>query len=274
MKTLKHQTLLYDQDCPLCQAYTSGFIKTGMLDQNGRKSFADISISDEAILDIDRASNEIALIDNRNNTVTYGIDSLLKVIGHRFPLIKTLGFFPPIHYGLRKLYSFISYNRKVIMPNPAKAKAPQCVPSFNFTYRIAYILLTVLMVTFTVHSYMQLFPWAPKLSEVVIGSLTLGLIAFQWLFIVKRSSQQVIDYIGHLMTVSAFGVLLLIPVLLLNSWLYIPEFLNLHWFILTIVFMFIEHVRRVSILKLPKHLSLMWIVYRCLVLITLLILYL
>lgn len=274
MKTLEHQTLLYDQDCPLCQAYTSGFIKTGMLDNNGRKSFAEISSSDEAILDLERASNEIALIDNRNKTVTYGIDSLLTVLGHRFPLIKTIGNFSPVHFLLRKLYSFISYNRKVIMPNEGMVKAPQCVPSFNFTYRIAYILLTVIMVTFTVHAYMQLFTWAPKLPRVVIGSLTFGLIAFQWLFIAKRSSQEVVNYIGHLMTVSTFGVLLLIPVLLLNSWLHIPEFLNLQWFILTIVFMFVEHVRRISILKLPKHLSLMWILYRCLVLLTLLILFL
>lgn len=273
MKTLTHQTLLYDQDCPLCQAYTSGFIITGMLDENGRKSFADISTSDEAILDIDRASTEIALIDNHNKTVTYGIDSLLKVIGYRFPLIKVVGNFPPIHFGLRKIYSFISYNRKVIMPNPTTAKAPQCVPSFNYTYRIAYILLAVIVATFTVHSYMQLFTWTPKLPWVVIGSLTFGLIAFQWLFIAKKSTQQVIDYTGHLMTVSTFGVLLLIPVLLLNSWIQIPEFLNLHWFILTIILMFVEHVRRVSLLKLPKHLSLTWVVYRIIILISLIIIY-
>ncbi|MBO6606181.1 DCC1-like thiol-disulfide oxidoreductase family protein [Psychroserpens sp.] len=274
MKTLEHQTLLYDEDCPLCQAYTSGFIKTGMLDENGRKSFAEISTLDETILDVDRASNEIALIDNRNNTVTYGIDSLLKVIGHRFPIIKTIGNIPPIHFALRKLYSFISYNRKVIMPNPAAAKAPQCVPSFNLSYRVVYIVLTVIAATFTVHSYMQLFTWTPKLPLTVIGVLTLGLIGFQGLFIAKRSSIEVVNYIGHLMTVSTMGVLLLILVLLLNTLLHIPEFLNLHWFVLTIVFMFAEHVRRVSILKLPKYLSLMWILYRCLVLITLLILFL
>ncbi len=32
MKTLENQTLLYDEDCPLCQAYTSAFVKTGILD--------------------------------------------------------------------------------------------------------------------------------------------------------------------------------------------------------------------------------------------------
>ena len=37
MKTLENQTLLYDEDCPLCSVYTTGFIKNGMLDVNGRK---------------------------------------------------------------------------------------------------------------------------------------------------------------------------------------------------------------------------------------------
>ena len=133
--------------------------------------------------------------------------------------------------------------------------------------------MAVIVATFTVHSYMQLFTWTPKLPWVVIGSLTFGLIAFQWLFIAKKSTQQVIDYTGHLMTVSTFGVLLLIPVLLLNSWIQIPEFLNLHWFILTIILMFVEHVRRVSLLKLPKHLSLTWVVYRIIILISLIIIY-
>lgn len=40
MKTLQNQTLLYDEDCPLCQVYTTGFIKAKMLDENGRNLMA------------------------------------------------------------------------------------------------------------------------------------------------------------------------------------------------------------------------------------------
>ena len=36
MKTLENQTLLFDEDCPLCRIYTSRFIKAGMLDENGK----------------------------------------------------------------------------------------------------------------------------------------------------------------------------------------------------------------------------------------------
>jgi predicted DCC family thiol-disulfide oxidoreductase YuxK len=37
MKTLENHTLFYDKDCPMCNIYTARFIKTKMLDANGRK---------------------------------------------------------------------------------------------------------------------------------------------------------------------------------------------------------------------------------------------
>jgi len=66
MKTLENQTLLYDEDCPLCQAYTSAFVKTGILDENGKKPFTKIEIgrgrkikdgNDIAILSIGHPGN-------------------------------------------------------------------------------------------------------------------------------------------------------------------------------------------------------------------------
>src|SRR4051812_48603829 len=131
MKTLANQTLLYDEDCPLCRAYTSGFIATGMLDENGRKPYAYLTEEERTYVDAHRACNEIALVDNDNKTVTYGIDSLLKVLGNSFPLIAKVGYLRPINYFLKKLYSFISYNRKVILPGKANADGTQCIPDFN-----------------------------------------------------------------------------------------------------------------------------------------------
>lgn len=275
MKTLEHQTLLYDEDCPLCQAYTSSFIKTGMLDKNGRKSFNQISTIDKSIIDIERASNEIALIDTKNKTVTYGINSLLKVIGHRFPIINTIGHFPPVHYTLELLYAFISYNRKVIMPNKEnKSLSPQCIPSFNNPYRLAYIFIAIIITSSTVVSYLKLNSWVPNLRWSTISALTLGLVIFQWLFIIKRDHFSIINYLGHVMTVSLYGSLILLPVILVHAWIPIPEFLKTSWFSLTIIIMFFEHKRRVKLLSLPAYLSYTWVLYRIIILVSLLILFL
>lgn len=51
MKTLENQTLLYDKDCPLCQAYTTGFIKAGMLDKNGKKPFSNLTNEEQNFID-------------------------------------------------------------------------------------------------------------------------------------------------------------------------------------------------------------------------------
>ena len=109
MKTLNNHTILYDEDCPLCNAYTSTFINTKMLDEEGRKPYCKISNHEREFVDIERAANEIALVDNEKNQVIYGIDSLLKIIGFSFPVIEKIGNFTPVNYLLRKLYSFISY---------------------------------------------------------------------------------------------------------------------------------------------------------------------
>jgi predicted DCC family thiol-disulfide oxidoreductase YuxK len=47
MKTLNNQTLLYDEDCPMCTFYTAAFIKTKMLDTNGRKPFVTLTDAEE-----------------------------------------------------------------------------------------------------------------------------------------------------------------------------------------------------------------------------------
>ena len=104
MKTLKNQTLLYDADCPLCQVYTQGFIKSKMLDINGRIPFGRIWETEQQYVDLSRASNEIALMDTKNKTVIYGVDSLLKILGNSFPWIENIGKTQPLHFFLKKLY--------------------------------------------------------------------------------------------------------------------------------------------------------------------------
>lgn len=271
MKTLEHQTLLYDEDCPLCQAYTTGFIKAGMLDKNGKKPFSNQTEEEQNFIDLKKASNEIALVDNKNKTVIYGIDSLLKVIGNSFPWMEKIGNISPIKYLLRKLYSFISYNRKVIIPNK---KTPenilQCIPSFSYRYRIIYIVFATIITALALHSYSKLMLNVPKGDfdrELIIA---LGQIAFQSLFLLKLDHRTILNYVGNLMTVSLAGSILLTPVLILNQFINIPEIIILAWFAITVLFLFIEHFRRIKILELPTSLSYTWIIYRIIVLLVIL----
>jgi len=267
MKTLQDNIILYDEDCPLCQVYTSGFLKTKMLDKNGRKPFHKISKDEEKFIDINKASDEIALVDTKTKKVTYGIDSLLKVLGYSFPWIEKIGQLKPMHYGLKKLYSFISYNRKVIIPSVLKPRHKlQCIPSFNIKYRILYILFTVLITTIVLFNFSKSISFLPQSSMGRETILAFGQILFQSFFLINHSKKDRLNYIGNLMTVSLMGSIILLPSLIINNYINISETILMLWFSITVIIMFFEHFRRVNLLKLPKHLTFTWLVYRLIIL--------
>ncbi|WET01123.1 hypothetical protein [Flavobacterium sp. YJ01] len=271
MKTLENQTLLYDEDCPLCSLYTTGFVKSGMLDENGRKSYCQLSAEEQNFVDLKRAPNEIALVDNKTKTVTYGIDSLIKVVGFSFPLIEKIATIKPIHFILKKMYSFVSYNRKVIIPGNVKEENKlQCTPDFNYKYRFLFISFALTVTSFILFGYSNLILNLPKSNITREIILAFGQIVFQSLFLFRFDKKTILNYAGNLMTVSLFGSLILTPILIVNQFFQLPQTIILGWFGMTVLIMFLEHFRRVKLLKLPFYLSFTWILYRILALLLIL----
>ena len=267
MKTLENQTLLYDEDCPLCSLYTTGFVKSGMLDENGRKSYCQLSIEEQCFVDLNRATNEIALVDNTTKTVVYGIDSLIKVVGFSFPLIEKITNIKLIHFVLKKMYSFVSYNRKVIIPGNVKEENKlQCIPDFNYKYRFLFIGFALTLTSFVLFGYSNLITNLPKSNITREVLLAFGQIVFQSLFLFKFDKQTIMNYTGNLMTVSLMGSLILVPVLILSKFIQLPQMIILGWFGATVLIMLLEHFKRVKILKLPHYLCYTWILYRILAL--------
>ncbi len=271
MKTLENQTLLYDEDCPLCKAYTKGFITAGMLDENGKKPYCQLSEEEEIFIDVKRASNEIALVDNKNKTVLYGIDSLLKVIGFSFPWMEKIGNLKPINFILKKLYSFISLNRKVIIPSKKKVGIKlECIPDFNIKYRFIYIVLATICSAFTLFNFSELLTKLPKTNISREFILAIGQMVFQSLFLLNKDKKTILNYLGNLMTVSILGSIILLPIIILNLIVKLPEIIILGWFACTVLIMFLEHSRRIKILELPKHLTYTWVLYRIIALVIIL----
>lgn len=244
MKTLENQTLLYDDDCPLCRVYTSGFIKAGMLDENGKKPYCQLSDEEQNFINVKRASNEIALVDNENKTVIYGIDSLLKVIGFSFPWMEKVGNVKAIKFFLKKLYSFISYNRKVIIPSKIKKEIKlQCVPDFNFKYRILYILFAIITSSFLLNKFNTDFIFSKILLFVT------SLLLIQSILLFKFSKEIKLCYLGNFATGILFGSLLLLPIITIKSFLNLPEIINQIYFYVLFSITIVEIVRRIQIIK-------------------------
>src|SRR5665213_191769 len=116
MKTLENHMILFDAECPMCKAYTKAFVKTGMLDDEGRTAYQNGMDNICPLIDKQRAVNEIALVDLGNGEVTYGVNSLFRIIGNACPVFGPLFKFKPFVWLMSKVYAFISYNRRVIIP--------------------------------------------------------------------------------------------------------------------------------------------------------------
>ncbi len=264
MRTLDNFTLLYDNDCPMCNLYSCGLQKANMLDANGRKAFGDFEFEKNQFVDQNRAANEIALFNIQTKEVIYGIDALLRVIGNSFPWIEKVGQISWVNFLLKKVYKFISFNRKVIAP----AVKSSCTPSFNVKHRVLYILLGLLFTAFMLFQFTNKAWFTPPTTFIQEIAIAFGQLSFQLLFLFKKDYKTILTYYGNITTVSVMGSIFLSILLGINQIINIEDYF-LPLFFLIVSIMFLEHFRRVKIMKFSLMLCLGWVLYRILILILL-----
>ena len=132
-------TLIYDDACPMCKAYTAGFKTTGWCD---RAAFS--GIGQDGIppgLDIDRARHEIPMVDPDTGKVYYGLDAMTRVMASGMPALRPLLRSRFLHAALSPLYKIITYNRRIIAGTHAPAVGFDCAPDRHRGWRWTYILL-------------------------------------------------------------------------------------------------------------------------------------
>lgn len=271
MRTLHNYLILYDADCPMCNLYTHAFTKAGMLDPNGRAPYQEVLATPSCpLIDRQRAVNEIALIDTRTGEVRYGIDSLLKIIGHSFPLLRPLFECRPFNWTMRKAYAFISYNRKVIIPAPLTSTLQ---PSFSLKYRVAWLFFTIAIAAGILTRYSQLLsgviPAGNLFREYLI---CVGQVLCQGMVITLLARDKTWDYLGNMMTISLAGSITLLPAIAVAaithpSVTHASSIIATAWFLVVAILMFLEHIRRTKILGLGWTLTITWALYRLIVLI-------
>jgi hypothetical protein len=268
MKTLKDHVIIYDDECPMCDLYTCAFVKTKMLDKNGREAYSWIPSTLSKHVDKERARNEIALVNPKTGEVRYGIDSLFFVIAHRFPVLRFLFEWRPFRFVMKHVYSFISYNRRVIIPAEKFEAKNSCTPDLKADYRIAFLVFAWLVVSFILHAYSNLI--LPLIREsgftrelLVCG----GQMLFQGIVILFINKDKLLHYLGNLMAISLGGGLLLLPAIMISyTGLITTPYFYAGWFLITAGLMFFEHIRRTRILALHWSLSASWVLYRLMLL--------
>ena len=267
MRTLKKHLILFDAECPICNAYTKVLVNKNLLNEEGRSSYQELKPEACPMLNRQRAANEIALVNKETGEVTYGIESLLKIYSVRIPILKQLLLFRPFVHLMSKAYAFIAFNRRVIIPAPTLNNAFQIQPTFRLDYRIAYLVITWGITAFILSHYANLLdgllPQGKPYREYLICG---GQIFFQGSIINFLNREKKWDYLGNMMTISFGGALLLLPGLILSALVNINPIVYCAWFIVVAGLMLLEHIRRSKILAVGGIPTLTWVLYRLIVL--------
>jgi hypothetical protein len=263
MKTLKNHLILFDGECPMCNVYTSAFVKTGMLSTGGRATYQDSMDTFCPLIDKQRAVNEIALVNLENGEVTYGVKSLFRVIGNTCPAFVPIFACKAFEWVMSKIYAFISYNRRVIIPAGNGGDGFAWQPSFKIQYRLAYLLFTWFCTGYILTAYAHLLaPVVPLGSAGREYFICGGQMLFQGLVISTFAGKELWAYLGNLMTISFAGSLLLTLVMLLNHFIKLPPLTFPLYFLVVAGLMFLEHMRRTKLLGLGWTLTITWVLYR------------
>ncbi len=272
MKTLTKRTIIYDDDCPLCAMYTGAFLRTRMLDKEGREKYTQARDSGTYPVDWDRARHEIALVNRSDGSVQYGLDSLMAILAHRWPAMTKVFDWKPFYQGMHTLYKFISYNRKVIAPAPVYGKSDACTPDFHTGYRISYLLFTWVITSLIITSYATYINSLLELRNSFGREFLIcgGQLLWQGAFVYSCLRDRRMEYLGNMMTISLGGALLLLPGMWILSAFGAQPIVFACWFLVVATLMLAEHIRRVRLLQAPAWLSATWVLYRILVLILLL----
>ncbi|RFS13344.1 hypothetical protein [Emticicia sp. C21] len=271
METLNNHKLLVDADCPMCRMYGKGFEKAGWVDRGTYSHYQSFAVSADISIDMNKARNEIALVDTEHKVVRYGIDALKYIITNRFPSLGSVLAWKPVDFFLRKLYKFISFNRKVIAPSEIKEGVKACTPDLNVKYRLLYIAFVAILSSIVLYQYTQpineAMDWQNHLGREFM--ICAGQILWQIVFLNRLLKEKLLDYLGNMMTVSMIGTLLLLPMLLIKD-LWAVYYLG--YFIAVVSFMLWEHVRRSKILKIGYWPTISWMVYRVVALVIIVLL--
>jgi hypothetical protein len=232
-----------------------------MLDEKGREAFTDVAGTMKCV-DWTKARNEIAMVNKKDQTVRYGVDAIAAILVNRFPSLKYFTKIRLLMWLLYKLYFFISYNRKVIVPGKKFEGINSCKPDVNYFYRWAYITFAWLVTSLILVRYSMLAAPLVPVSDFTREFLVCGgQILFQGVIVLALNRGRSIHYLGNLMTVSLGGALLLTPMFLVSVFISEPLF-YIGYFMLVVSIMFFEHMRRVRILELHWILCFTWVLYR------------
>ncbi len=270
---IKNKKLLIDADCPMCRLYGKGFEKMQLIDSDTVTPYQNAAKEYCWSVNLDRAKSEIAFIDTHTNETVYGVDAFIEIIADKSEWLSRFLNFAPIHFMLKKLYRFISFNRKVIAYSSTPTEGLSCEPSVHKGYRWAYVITTAIFTGFILSIFGAKLSaalgigYSPFLEYVIC----FGQIAWQGLAVRTTYNGKTLEYLGNMSSVSFLGALLIIPVILISNLFSFGGPYLIISFGIVVLIMLQSHLFRCERLGISKWVTASWIGYRLLVLATIIL---
>jgi len=265
MKTSQQFAIVYDDQCPLCAAYTHLFVKWKWIQPADRISFSEFEKKSwTGNIDLNRSRNEIPIVELQSGNIFYGVEGLIKILAQRFPVIEGITRLLFIRWFITRLYKLISFNRRIIIPAKACRSKFDCAPVFNLKYRLLFMILSALIATTIT------FLFGVSIHELLSDSIRQSGIYFlliagsgwvlQFLFSFLLQEKQ-FDYLSHLSVVMLIGVLVLLPPITIN---FLAGRIIMSTTIITLCIsggiMLWQLVRRVRLLGISKGWIVAWLI--------------
>jgi hypothetical protein len=164
----------------------------------------------------------------------------------------------------------------IFLLKPVPEFKEDSLPAFWLANLIAYLILSWAVIAYILSAYTRLMNGLLPADHIYREYLICGgQLLFQGLVVsrMKISSRRKWDYLGHMMTISFGGAILLLPGLLFAHWVNLPPLGYAAYFMGVAGLMFLEHIRRTKLLKLGWALTLTWALYRFVILLIILLIY-
>lgn len=244
-----NKILLYDDYCPLCTWYSKMFVKYRMLGKENRMAFSTAPADILTSIDIEKGKDEIPLFDTKTRTTVYGIDALLELLGQKNSAIKFLGEVKSIKWFLKRLYKFISYNRKVIVAKKCGKGHFDCSPGFNSFYRILFLVIFFLfnsLMLLPLHDnlFKQLSFY--RLSFTQLQEAHLVFVSINCTIAVSLSRRVAIEYLGQINMLALTTILLLSLLMIFVNLVAVIEWLIIISLASLTLFVIKEYFRRMQ----------------------------
>ena len=209
--------IIYDESCPMCRLYTKGLVaadSSGCLTRLSNNQLTDKLLLSQ--IDQQRARHAIPMIDLDGGETRYGVDTWTYALGQPNQHTEKLLSINWLRAILQKLYAFISYNRRIIITSaPGRWQLLDLQPDFRLSYRLAFVVLVLSLVSGLYYAVAGSFAWAVVM--LLGGQLS---VVSLYLRLTKRLPflETLLDYAGHLaMSLLLGGIIMAIGLLVYSS---------------------------------------------------------